>query len=164
MLRKVSKARAAAPETQREAAPPSPAPTGQEGRARRETRKRPLPNREMLWINRDFVSDPKPPAAAPAPATVPDPFRQEKSTPGYENRGLLSTIRYLDFSDVNASGPPDSAAPDDLGSLIDNANEIDWVSKPGFFPVVFQNVDSTLVYRLVLTAFLRCRTWSIRIC
>lgn len=86
-----------------------------------------MPNREMQWIDRDFVSAAPTPTAATAFTPPEVPF----AMPGFlrqHNRGLLSTMRYLDFSDTMVSEAPDCAVQDDLGSLIDNANEIDWVS------------------------------------
>lgn len=121
MLRKVSKV--ALPALQRNAPPLSPILAGQS--FTRPPRHR--PNHEMPWIRHDYVSAPATAFAPRVPAVLPEFLRQESETLGFKNQGLLSTMRYLDFSDV-APEAPDFNGQDDLGSLIDSTNEIDWVS------------------------------------
>lgn len=145
MLRKVSKAAAAAPpEGQREEAHPPPPILAEQSRAscqkqQQQQQQRHQVNREMPWVDHDYVSSvPAPSAAAAAAAALtprfsavlPEFLRQEGETLPFKHKGLLSTMRYLDFSDVRApeAAAPDFTGPDDLGSLIDNTNDIDWVS------------------------------------
>jgi hypothetical protein len=97
----------------------------------------------MPWIGHDFVSPPGDRHAAAAaaaaaaastsriPDSLPEFLRQGSSDAlGPRIQGLLSTMRYLDFSDLEVAEPPTNLAggQDDLSSLLDNTDEIDWVS------------------------------------
>jgi hypothetical protein len=91
--------------------------------------KRHQPNRELPFVDHAYVSSPAPAFPPRVPTVLPKFFRQENETLGFDNQGLLSTMRYLDFSDV-APEAPDFTGQDDLGSLIDSTSEIDWVRVP----------------------------------
>lgn len=119
MLRKVSKPDAA---NQRDA-PLSPAMASQSS-----ARVRPhQPNREMPWVDHDYESAPAAPFTPRVPAVLREFLRQENETLGFKNQGLLSTMKYLDFSDVTTE-TLDFFGEDDMGKLFDSPNEIDWVS------------------------------------
>ena len=128
MLRKVSQTAAA---DQEDTAPPATAPRKTLALPQQRRHR----NREMPYLDHDYVSPPAPTSAtakdhafAPGlPAILPDFLRQESERMPFRNVGLLSTMRFLDYSEA-AAEPSDFAARDDLGSLIDNTNDIDWVS------------------------------------
>ena len=163
MLRKVSKAAGAPPEAQRET-PPSPILAGQTWARRKQQGRQ--PNREMPWVDRDYVSAAPTDSAAHAsfppraPTVLPEFLRQGDEALGFKSQGLLSTMRYLDFSDVEVpAGQPGLTGQDDLGSLIDDTKEIDWVSCNSYCVI---RTPSSILDLVLMTSF--HRTWSIRIC
>lgn len=129
MLRKVSNTAAAGEGD----APPSPILAGQ----RSVHPRRRQANRELPFLDHDYVSRPDPDPAlardignlsAPrVPAVLPQFLSLANEPLGGKHGGILSTMRYLDFSDV-ALEPLDLTGQDDLGSIIDRSNDIDWVS------------------------------------
>ncbi|KAB5577559.1 fungal-specific transcription factor domain-containing protein [Coniochaeta sp. 2T2.1] len=131
MLRKVSKT-APLPVVQPQETPSSPILAGQSFVPRFKRRQQQQQrNVEMPWVDHNYVS---PPAADYTPR-VPDVraefLRPTGDTLAFKNQGLLSTMRYLDFSDVAPEREGNEfelelASPDDLASLIDTSQEIDW--------------------------------------